>query len=488
MKLLISLSLLLFSQLLQAQASDELRRLNKCYGLFVRERIPTDHPLWVAVSKGTKSGTDACMEIFDKAKLTSSGELPKTNGNYDYEGMRVLNSFLRFHKSQFEIPDFATVVGTGVDRSTRDVTDSNEPAYHFLYSLFAPEQKFSDVVTRDFSIRSRRYSMKSERSRSVASGALPLITQGVYKSVQDADGRSIFIPDDAKGGVSPFQPVLPETGILIGLDVDQEDNSIDPSHFESNFGVLKFNSTNVNQHLGGGIMGSQSYLLANLGKDGFVSGGTVLHRRWGKHVMADFLCRDLPALRSKDVIAEVDAESKIAFRTGISCMGCHSSMDPLAGAIRNSRAAWSHNGGQPHNRVKFIGHRPPDMAYADFPSKAADGSFFRRPASARLYYRSYNGELVMKEVEGLQQLGESMATTNDLYVCAAKRYYRFLTGIDVNLADLGNINTPAISLGEKFQRERVIKMGLDLKSHQSLRSLIKNIIKTEAFIYPDRGV
>jgi hypothetical protein len=94
----------------------------------------------------------------------------------------------------------------------------------------------------------------------------------------------------------------------------------------------------------------------------------------------------------------------------------------------------------------------------------------------------------MKEVEGLQQLGESMATTNDLYVCAAKRYYRFLTGIDVNLADLGNINTPAISLGEKFQRERVIKMGLDLKSHQSLRSLIKNIIKTEAFIYPDRGV
>lgn len=488
MKHLILLSLLAFPQLLGAQVSDDLKRLNKCYGLFVRERIPTDHPLWVAVSKGTKSGTDACMDLFDKAKLTTSGELPKTNGNYDYEGMRVLNSFLRFHKSQFEIPDFSTAVGNGIDRFTRDVTDSNEPAYHFLYSLFAPEQKFSDVVTRDFSVRARRYSMKSERTRSVASVALPVIMQGVYKTVKDASGNSVLVPDDAKGGASPFEPVLPETGILIGLDVDQEDNSIEPAHFNPNFGTLKFTSTNINQHLGGGIIGSQGYLLGNLGKDGFTNGGTNLFRRWGKHVMADLLCRDLPALRSKDVVAEVDAESTIAFRTGISCMACHSSMDPLAGAARNSRAAWTSNAGMSFNRVKFIGHRTPDLGYAEFPSKVADGNFYRRPANGRLYYRSYNGELVLKEVEGLQQLGESIATTNDLYVCAAKRYYRYLTGINVNLADLGNINTQALTPGEKFQRDRVINMGLDLKSHQSLRTLIKNIIKSDAFIYPDRGV
>lgn len=488
MKNLTLFCLLIFSTAIQAQVADELKRLNKCYGLFVRERIETSHPLWVQVSKGLKSGTDACMEIFDKAKLSASGEIKKIGGDYDYEGMRVLNSFLRFHKSQFEIPDLSTAVGGGNDRFTRDVIDSNEPAYHFLYTLFAQDQKFSDVVTRDFSIRARRYSTKSERSRSVAGGALPTLFQGVYMTIKDAQGVNQTVPNEDKGGAIPFRPVLPETGILVGLEIDSEDNSIEPQHFNPNFGTLGFTSTNVNQHLGGGIIGTQGYLLANMGKDAFTSGGTNLFRRWGKHVMSDLLCRDLPALRSKDVIAEVDPESTIAFRTGISCMACHSAMDPLAGALRNSRAAWSHNGGVTFNRVKFIGHRNPDLAAAPFPTKAADTSFHRRPAEGRLFYRSYDGTLVTQEMEGLTELGEALATTNDLYVCAAKRYYRYLTGINVSLDDIGNINTPPFSEGEKFQRDRVITFGLELKKHQSLRTLIKAIIKSEAFIYPDRGV
>ncbi|WP_408099030.1 hypothetical protein ACJVC5_08945 [Peredibacter sp. HCB2-198] len=489
MKILIFFTLMTLSSALQAGTTEELKRLNKCYGLFVRERIETDHPLWVQVSKGMKSGTDACMDLFDKAKLNNSGEIANTGGNYDYEGMRILNSFLRFHKSQFEIADFATAIGGGNDRFTRDVIDSNEAAYHFLYSLFAPDQKFSDTVTRDFSIRAKRYSEKSGRARSIAGVALQQLLQGTFKTVKDANGVNITVPDDAKGGVVPFLPSLPETGILIGLDMDREENPIDPAYFNPSFGTLKFTSTNVNQHLGGGLIGTQAYLLANLGKDAFTSGGTNLFRRWGKHVMSDLLCRNLPSLRSKDVIQEVNPESTIAFRTGISCMACHSSMDPLAGAIRNSRAAWSNNTGMGgFNRVKFIGHREPDLAYAEFPTKAADANFHRRPAAGRLYYRSYNGDLVQKEVEGLQDLGENLADTNDLYVCAAKRYYRYLTGINVDLSDIGNINTPVFSPGEKFQRDRVINLGLDLKKHQSLRTLIKNIIKSEAFIHPDRGV
>lgn len=479
---------LLFAPKLEASVAEELQRLNKCYGLFVRERIRTTHPLWVEVSQGKKSGVDACMAIFDKGKLNSDGEISSQGSVYDPEGMRVLDSFLRFHRSQFEIPDYGNVIGLGIDRYTKDVIDANEPSYHFLYSLFGADQKFSDVVTRDYSIKAKRYSVSSGRARSVTNAALPALFQGVYKTIKDENGVTQVVPNEEKGGVSPYSPEFTPTGLLYGFERDTTDNSIDRSRFDANFASFKFKSTNVNQHLGGGLMGTQAYLLGNLGKDGFTSGGTNLFRRWGKHVMKDLLCRDLPALRSKDVVQEVDPESTIAFRTGISCMGCHSAMDPLAGVVRNSRAGFTHNVGMTFNRIKFIGERVPDMPFAEFPTKAADANFHRRPAAGRLYYRSYDGNLIKEEMEGLGELGVIMANTNDLYVCAAKRYYQFLTGINVSLADIGDINTAPFSLGEKHQRDKVINLGLELKNHQSLRSLIKAIIESESFIHPDSGV
>lgn len=469
--------------------TEELMRLQKCYALFVRERISAKDPLWIQVQNKTKTGTAACMEIFDRAKLGANGEIKKlSNGSYDYEGMQVLNTFLRFHTSQLSIPDYGPLIGYTNERFTPDVTDSNAVSYHFLYSLFAKDAKYSDVFTKDHSFRAVRYTKKSTRNRSVFGVAMPAFQQGAYMHQLNENGAIVTVPNPARGGVSDFTPTLVETGILVGLVPDDVDNSISTAHdtfINSGFG---FTSLNVTQHLGGGVLGTQSYLMANLGKDEFANGGTNLQRRWGKNLLSDFLCRELPALRSKDVIPEVDPESTIAYRTGISCMACHSAMDPLAGAVRNMRANWTHNAGDIGQRVKFIGERTPDLGAMPFPSKVADGSFHRRPAEARLFYRSYDGSLVHKEMEGLNELGASMAETNDLYVCAAKRYYHFLTGINVSLADIGDINTPTMTTGEQEQRERVIDLGLKLKEHQSLRTLIQSIIQSRTFIYPDQGV
>lgn len=466
--------------------SKELRRLHKCYGLFVREKISSNDVLWKQVQAGQKTGTDACMEIFDKAQLDKNGQIKKgPDGQYDYEGMQVLNTFMRFLKSQLDVPDFATPIGTGVVKYTRDITDSNEATYHLLYSLFNSEEKYSNIVTRDYSLKSIRYSSKAERKRSVASGATTLLnfTQGFYKNVLDANGVTKTIPDDAKG-LNDLPLDLPETGILVGLERDERDNSLQIDPFIS----FKFTSSNINQHHGGGIMGTQSYLHANAGKDGNTDGAGLVHRRWGKHVMADLLCRDLPALRSSDVVSEVNIKSNISFRQGISCMGCHSSMDPLAGVTRNLRQGFTHNSGLISPRVSYWGYRPADMEDAPYPSATRDANFYRRPASGRLYYRSYDGKLVKYNVVGMNQLGEAMASTNDLYVCAAKRYYKFLTSINVSLADEGDINTPAFSDAEFKYRQRIIKLGLELKKHQSLRTMIKSIISTETFISPDQGV
>lgn len=456
--------------------STELKRLNKCYGLFVRERILSSDPLWKEVAGGKKSGTDACMEIFDKAKLDSKGEISRgSDGKYDYEGMKVLNTFLRFHNSQLEAPDFSVETGE-TQMFTSDVIDSNEGAYHFLYSIFGSGSKFSDVVTRDYTFRAVRYSEKGQRARSiVGNNPAPTFLQGLFKT----------------GVKTPvFAPQLVETGLLVGMVPDDIKNEMDEKPFSDLYGPLKFDSRNVNQHMGAGAIGTQSYLIGNFGKFNFSDGGTGLYRRWGKNVLSDLLCRDLPALRSKDVLPEVHTNSNIAFRTGISCMTCHSAMDPMAGTVRNLRQVFSFNVNMfvIGLRVQFVSHRTPDMESAPMPTISADSNFYRRPAEGRLFYRSYDGSLVKEEIEGLEELGQAISQTNDLYVCAAKRYYRFLTGINVSLADIGDINTPVFTSGEKFQRNKVINYGLELKQHQSIRTLIKRIIESESFINPDRGV
>ena len=482
-KTMFFLLLTLAPSMVLATVSDELKRFNKCYAIFVGERVKTSDPLWMAVEAGTKSGTDACMEIFDKATLFNNGEISKVNGVPDAIGIKVLNTFMRFQKSQFQIPDYGSAIGIASERYTRDVIDTNEAAYHFVYSLFSPNQKFSDIVTRDYSLRAVRYSQFPERARSILNVALPALEQGTYKTVVDANGVNQTVPDN----LSVFSPELIETGSLMGIVRDDIKNVITNTAYIKQT-AFSFNDYNINQHIGGGAMGTQAYLLGNIGKDGFNNGGTGLYRRWGKHVMEDFLCRGLPALRTTDVINEVDSTSKIAFKTGISCMACHASMDPLAAVLRNGRTGWTHNSGLVSTRVKFFGVRTPTLGYADMPKLANETNFYQRPANGRLYYRSYDGKLVQQEMVGPQELGEKMAETNDLYVCAAKRYYKFLTGITVDLADIGNINTPEFSKGGEYQRNKVIKMGLDLKNHQSTRLLIKNIIQQKAFIYPDQGV
>ena len=126
--------LTLTPSLVVATVSDELKRFNKCYALFVGERVKTSDSLWVAVETKKKTGTDACMEIFDKATLTA-GKIAQVKGVSDEIGTKVLNNFLRYQQSQLRVPNYKTAIGNGNDRFTVDVTDTNEAAYHFIYTL-----------------------------------------------------------------------------------------------------------------------------------------------------------------------------------------------------------------------------------------------------------------------------------------------------------------------------------------------------------------
>lgn len=466
-----------FPLIASAGINEEMKRFKKCYTLFVKERIASNDSLMNQVKSGAKTGTEACMEIFDKAKLDGSGEISKGNdGRHNPQGMKVLKSFTELHRSFFENPNYQFVIDE-IEYSTLDVIDSNEPTYHFTYSMFKDNEDFSKIITRDHSFSGVRFSNKVNRSRSVAN---------IGRVINFTSGS----PDDSnESNTTPWFPRLVETGYLVGVKPDLEANIITGLSGRN----LQVNGANVNQHHGAGIIGTQAYLIGNVGVINFGeilnfnNGGLRTYRRWSKHVMSDLLCRDLPALRTSDVVSEVVPTSALSYRQGISCMACHSSMDPMAGALRNISSTLSKQASLQQS-VRFFINRPADMPPMDYPTMNGNSNYYRTPPESRLRYRSYDGTLVNMSSEGLDELGNAIATTNDLYVCAAKRYYKFLTGITVDLSDSGDMNSPKLSNGELMYRKRVIDLGLELKTHQSLRTLIKKIVESPTFLNPDRGV
>ena len=84
-------------------------------------------------------------------------------------------------------------------------------------------------------------------------------------------------------------------------------------------------------------------------------------------------------------------------------------------------------------------------------------------------------------------MGNYMASVDDLYICAAKRYFQFLTGINVPMFDEGDFSAPNLSEKSTNYRRMVIQMGLDLKQNQNLEILINKIISSEAYINPGIG-
>jgi hypothetical protein len=466
----------------------ELKRLNKCYALWVKQRIAMTDPLWIKVSTGAMSGTDACMSILDLGMLNSSGTLAQNaDGSYNTIGAAVQASFLQSHMSIFSVSDVSTTVARDFIQ-TGEVNDYNSPAYHFSYSLFAPNEKFSNIVTRTYDLHAIRDTTKTSRTMGAFTSNLTFL--------QDGGPHASLVNGVYASATYPWNPTLIETGTLVGLKPESVVNAVQypPSMTGLTTAQIDaYRGLNVGQNHGGGILGSQAYLLGNNDKlttqTVGVDGGINSYRLWSKAVLGDLLCRSLPALRSSDVLAGgfVQITSTLPYRQGISCMQCHASMDPMAGTIRNLRLGYSlYIPGSGYGGVKYYAHFDPTMASAPYPELGPDANFFKRPADGNVEYRSYDGTLINETVSGVADLGAKLAATNDLYACAAKNYYRFLTGITVDLSDaMDPINPPSLSAADLAARNKVIALGQQLKTDQSLRSLVKNIVSSAAFVSPE---
>ena len=439
--------------------SEELRRLQRCHAIFSSTRLPSDHYLIGQVKSRTKTGTQACMTLFDSAALQSNGKVNETSEF----AKNMIFKMHQMHKNFYVTKDFFDAFDLD---HTPNLIDLYEGANFLTYILMKPNQDFFKIMTNTKGYKALRNS-NGPSTRMLTKPWLPIN----------------FLHGTGQNG-TPYATYTPNTMIQEGLLVGfEEDNTVNPPSDIGAFWNGNYVTTNPNQHFGGGLLGLQSYILSNYGSRFNMkpNGVSLTYRRLTRNLVKDFLCRDIPVVRESDITQLVVPTSPITFRKASTCVACHATIDPLAGVYRNQITVRSVLGGA--EAFTYVRTHQTDRPWDEmFPSDGNDNNFYRRPPGGKLFYRSYDGTLIDQNLTGIPDLGAKLAQSNDLPVCFAAKYYKAFTGIEVNLSDLGNPNVPALSEGEVYHRNKVINLGLALKSHKSLRKLIRSIIHSNAFV------
>jgi len=235
----------------------------------------------------------------------------------------------------------------------------------------------------------------------------------------------------------------------------------------------------MNVNYGGGIMGTTAYLAKNVDyptSNTRANGSNTMPRKWARAIFKDLLCRDLPVARDADATPYVvsPASGVAPFRVNAACTKCHMSMDPMSSVIRGVQYRYEYRGG--HDLVvPYLISNPSNSAPIWSPTPIS--GFQNTVPAGRLMFRSYDGTFYDEPISNVADLGARLANKSDFYVCAAKRYYEYFTGISVDLGDLGDptygkqLTTEAMT-----QRNRVINLGVQLMGHQDTRQLIQDIL------------
>lgn len=455
---------------------------HRCHGQMVRERPAATDTRLAQVYAGTLSGVDACMELLALADLnpgtgkleTGAGTGFDTYGGYSTIGVNILRTFNDFHREWFPSDNLSTSLGLDTAGPQYDFTDTNVASYFVTNALFS-SKPYSSIVTDTDRLKAKRYS------------AYPRFPAFIYSS--SSNGKFGYGDVDVMGQRPDWNVPKIEVGILVGLAVQAplllpitSNNFINDYLYDGNTNAYKTEA---------GALGTSGYYILNSGrgKKEVLDGAAVLPRRWSRAVFNDFLCRDVPVVRKSDAMALVDnsGTSPLPFRASSSCMQCHASMDTAARVRRNARVIPSSKNSLPENAVAYLVHE----AKVDRPAHAneytgwiddSDAEFFRRPPAGKLYFRTYDGELIDEQITGVSDLGQKISTLDDLYLCASKRYFQFLTGVDLPLFDKGDINAPTLNLRDKAYRQFLVEAAKELKVHQDPKKTIKKIISSNFYM------
>jgi hypothetical protein len=448
-----------------AKPLSNLALYRRCHAQLTQNRPDPSSTRYQQVRAGTKNAIAACLEVLNEGELRAgTGQLIRTSEN----SLAVLKTFQDLHVSWFfdkDIPDLGSFLQ---NRGTASIFDATAPALYFSRALFTPSLGIDNAVTENVDLQ----------------------------AIRTVNNPTTFVPtNQTLAGFAFSTARFVGLGELQGIR-EQAQETWPYSYVNNNNNNTTTGSTVMYQHRGGGFLGSQSYLMSTVNDAAAASyksdGGLAMPRRWARNLYADTLCRPLPVARKSDTSSFISAASVVPFRTSASCVQCHASMDRTAGVIRNFRylTLGGQNAFTPSGGAVFPSNYPTNLASQanDWPA-TPDTNYAHRPNNGVLYYRNYKGDLRDIKVTSLAQLGTALAGEDDFYICAAKRYYKYFTGIDVTLADPNDPDAPLVlSPSEKAQQDNVIAMGLRLKTHKNPMQTIQEILSSENYRQSDFNV
>ena len=422
----------------------------RCYKLLTQSFPDPDLPILQNVENGTVSDPiDACVSMLNDVNFNSSLTLTSqstTNKN-------ILRTFHNIHYSWFTNKIYSSSDGPRDNQYNNDILDTDAPALHITKAMFAPGASFADIFTVNEFLAAKRSGgeLTIAPNTKLAKTESPYNTMTNYKFVEGGD--------------------------LIGI---KRLSSMQVTENRGTSSVISFN-----EQWGGGVLGSNYYVyqtvpqLRNYSSDG----GANVPRKWSESVLKDFLCRDLPVIRFSDAQPFIEPASSYAFRHGGDCVQCHATMDRLAGSIRDLRPSltdvrsgrgmrWIRKWGS--NNASVVDYTWPITRDRDYNKKGYGNTF---------YYRQYNGNKIDRNFPNLDSFGAYLASINDPYVCAAKRYYQYFTGHNANIEDLetGTATAKVLSAKEAYHRSRVIQLGEQFAQSKNIKALIESILREDLF-------
>lgn len=515
----IALLVSLFSSAqMQAQMLNEVQLFRRCYAHITGHPVPLNNTQMILVKAGSLLAVDACAALLDKAKLGADGKLVTVTDESKY----ILDNFNSLHRSWF--PNLMIENMSGYDSSlygNHDLYDPTEPALMITYNLFS-NKKYNEILTTTKGVHAFRQEDSVVKS-TYWTGVSPTFYQ-VTSPSRRILGKESFQYDfneinflkaawDYKlgfkydGSQSDFitMPKI-EVGELVGIRPTTESFTI------PNAILLSPGSSNVNgsknlalrssfdfyQNLGGGIIGMPSFMLVNFGHPLYqhMDGALKLPRKWAQTIMTTFLCSNLPALRESDISAHISKDlTSVPFRQSNSCLMCHSNLDQMAMTARNFvigktdvflsvsnlTAAGVTNRPKSANLILKYNSSLPNSGWPDKPT----AEYYKQAPQGKLYFRTFSGDLVNRDVNSMAELGSAISEQNDFYQCATKRYFKYFTGIDVPLYDRMDPRNAILNKSlspETMQYRKFIEdLAIEFQSHQSQAMLIKSIIQSNYY-------
>lgn len=457
---------------------------HRCYAHITGNRTPLDHPALGRLRLSQSTALQECMTLLDKGKLDpTSGQILDTSD----EALSVLNNMNRMHNEWFKLRDYSFLGGGSYSHMIQDVGESSLYLTKFLFS----DSSYADIV---------------------AENRVPLAIRENGANPHMSISRSYF-DNGANGSRTSQSPVIStseasvfiQKGILNGVTWRAGPHVFSPADLINDSSVNQFYKDTINKysyktsdHFGGGILGLQSYFTANHATGSAMNGAQRVARRWARAVLSDLLCRDLPVVRLVDIDPnrhiDVSVAQKNAFRSSASCMQCHATIDQMAGTVRNFEL---------RSQMHTFGHgfhvyhveklddtagsldinaiKEEDGATRNLAGKVlANSKYTISSPKGELYFRTYDGKLVDIPLNNHLELAQSFANLDDLYVCAARRYFEYFTGIRADLRDMVP-EEKQMTTSELQYRNLVIELGLKFKKTKKLRSLVQDIFSTEVY-------